>query len=93
MVIMRTVERRLDRPAVGRVSLRVPADPDAFGRFSERVAHFFGTARFLSLQTAIVIGWMVLNTLAVTRAWQWDPYPFILLNLVFSTQAAYAAHR
>jgi uncharacterized membrane protein len=64
-------------------------DPDAFARFSERIARFLGTGRFLAAQTAIVIVWIALNLAAVSL--RWDPYPFILLNLAFSTQAAYAA--
>ena len=64
-------------------------DPDAFGRFSEGIARFFGTARYLVVQTILVAVWIALNVFAITL--RWDPYPFILLNLVFSTQAAYAA--
>jgi uncharacterized membrane protein len=64
-------------------------DPDAFGRFSEGIARFFGTARYLVVQTALVIVWIALNVFAISL--RWDPYPFILLNLAFSTQAAYAA--
>jgi uncharacterized membrane protein len=64
-------------------------DPDAFGRFSEAIARFIGTARFLVWQTVIVVVWIALN--AGATIWRWDPYPFILLNLAFSTQAAYAA--
>jgi uncharacterized membrane protein len=64
-------------------------DPDAFGRFSERLARFLGTGRYLAIQTALVIVWIALNLAAVSL--RWDPYPFILLNLAFSTQAAYAA--
>src|SRR5438309_2681767 len=64
-------------------------DADAFGRASERVARFLGTGRFLAGQTVFVIGWIILNAIGFYRAW--DPYPFILLNLAFSTQAAYAA--
>ena len=64
-------------------------DQEDFGRFSESIARTLGTARFLVWQTAIVIMWIVLNVaFAVLR---WDKYPFILLNLAFSTQAAYAA--
>src|SRR6187551_1964402 len=76
-----TARRRLDQPLIS--GRRFELDPDAFARLSERIA------RFLAIQTVIVIFWIALNTLAV--AWQWDPYPFILLNLAFSTQAAYAA--
>jgi uncharacterized membrane protein len=64
-------------------------DADAFGRFSEAIARFLGTGRFLVGQTVLVIGWIVLNTIGLIN--HWDPYPFILLNLAFSTQAAYAA--
>jgi uncharacterized membrane protein len=64
-------------------------DPDAFGRFSEAIARFMGTGRFLVAQTVLVVGWIVLNTVGIVK--HWDPYPFILLNLAFSTQAAYAA--
>jgi len=64
-------------------------DADAFGRFSEAIARFLGTGRFLFGQTVFVIGWIILNVIAGIH--HWDPYPFILLNLAFSTQAAYAA--
>jgi uncharacterized membrane protein len=64
-------------------------DSDAFGRFSEGLARFLGTGRYLVGQTLFVIFWVILNAVAVVR--HWDPYPFILLNLAFSTQAAYAA--
>jgi uncharacterized membrane protein len=62
---------------------------DAFGRGAEKVARFFGTPRYILGQTLIVIVWIILNALALS--FRWDPYPFILLNLAFSTQAAYAA--
>jgi uncharacterized membrane protein len=62
---------------------------DAFGRGAERAARFFGTPHYILGQTLVVIWWIVLNAVAVVR--HWDPYPFILLNLAFSTQAAYAA--
>jgi uncharacterized membrane protein len=64
-------------------------DTDSFGRLSESVARFLGTGRFLVGQSVLVIGWIMLNTIGLVR--HWDPYPFILLNLAFSTQAAYAA--
>ena len=84
---------RLDQPRGSRrqVSLKPSFDPDAFGRVSETIARFFGTARYLIIQTAMVIVWIALNIMVITRAIRWDPYPFILLNLAFSTQAAYAA--
>jgi len=62
---------------------------DAFGRGAERAARFFGTPQYIFGQTIVVLIWIALNSIAVIR--HWDPYPFILLNLAFSTQAAYAA--
>ncbi len=79
--------RALDQPRIGRS--RFVIDPDGFARISERLARFLGTGRFLAIQSVIVAAWIVINVVAVS--WQWDPYPFILLNLAFSTQAAYAA--
>jgi len=61
---------------------------DAFGRRAETFARFFGTPTFLVAQTAIVGIWIVLNAAGVVK---FDLYPFILLNLAFSLQAAYAA--
>jgi uncharacterized membrane protein len=80
--------RRLDQPKAGR-RFAVDIDPEAFGRFSERLARFLGTGTFLFWQTVLVILWIILNLTAASL--RWDPYPFILLNLAFSTQAAYAA--
>jgi uncharacterized membrane protein len=73
---------------------RVPHVPsafgeDAFGRRAERAARFFGTPQYILGQTIVVAVWITLNAVAVSL--RWDPYPFILLNLAFSTQAAYAA--
>jgi len=79
----------LSTPRTGGLNLGLHYDPEAFGRFSEAIARTLGTARFLVLQTAIVITWISLN--AVAAVLRFDPYPFILLNLAFSTQAAYAA--
>ena len=64
-------------------------DADAFGRFAEGMARFLGTGRFIVGQTVLVVAWIILNTIGAIN--HWDPYPFILLNLAFSTQAAYAA--
>ena len=64
-------------------------DQEAFGRFSESIARTLGTARFLVWQTTIVVIWITLNVASAVL--RWDKYPFILLNLAFSTQAAYAA--
>ncbi|MEU3625058.1 hypothetical protein BS329_23035 [Amycolatopsis coloradensis] len=83
-----TPGRRLDQPR-GQGRFKLNLDPDTFGRLTERVARFLGTGKYLFWQTLTVIVWIVLNLVAVSL--RWDPYPFILLNLAFSTQAAYAA--
>jgi uncharacterized membrane protein len=69
-------------------------NPDQFGAIAERLARFFGTPRYLIMQTAIVIVWIAFNAFEALNYGKhapFDPYPFILLNLAFSTQAAYAA--
>ena len=58
-------------------------------RLADSVATGMGSWRFIIIQTIIVVIWMSLNILGFVR--HWDAYPFILLNLLFSTQAAYAA--
>ena len=66
------------------------SDTLGFGsRLADAVAKGMGSWRFIIIQTVFVIIWMGLNLVAFT--YHWDAYPFILLNLVFSTQAAYAA--
>ena len=62
---------------------------DRFGQAAEKAARFFGTPQYIVGQTSVVVAWIALNAAAVIG--KWDPYPFILLNLAFSTQAAYAA--
>jgi uncharacterized membrane protein len=62
---------------------------DRFGVLAERFARFFGTPKFIIGQTVLVVLWIAVN--AAAFSFRWDPYPFILLNLAFSTQAAYAA--
>ena len=79
----------LSTPRATGISLGLHYDPEAFGRFSEAIARTMGTARFLVAQTVLVVLWIAINGAAA--ALRWDPYPFILLNLAFSTQAAYAA--
>ena len=79
--------RRLDQPQPGRV--RLSYDPELFGQISERIARFLGTGKFLFWMTVFVASWITINLVAARYAW--DPYPFILLNLFFSTQASYAA--
>ncbi|WP_096289655.1 DUF1003 domain-containing protein [Mycobacterium ahvazicum] len=80
--------RRLYTPRTSRgLSLRL--DPEAVGQSTEAIARFFGTGRYLLIQTVIVVVWIAINLAAASL--RFDPYPFILLNLAFSTQAAYAA--
>ena len=83
---------RLDTPKASRRSFvpRLRRDPDAVGRIAEAFARFMGTGRFLMYMSGFVVVWVCLNALALWGL-RWDPYPFILLNLAFSTQAAYAA--
>ncbi|WP_203963153.1 DUF1003 domain-containing protein [Actinocatenispora thailandica] len=86
----RPVRGRLDQPRVpGR--FRLPRwDADTFGRFAEAAARFMGTAQFIVVMTVVVILWVSFNLIGLAGM-RWDPYPFILLNLFFSTQASYAA--
>ena len=67
-------------------------DPDAFGNFSESIANFLGTARFLVWQTGVILIWIALNTMVPERI-QFDPWGrgLVLLTLVLSVQASYAA--
>jgi uncharacterized membrane protein len=84
-----TTRRRLDQPRRRPTRFTLDIDPDTFGRYSEKLARALGTGKYLFWQTVIVIVWIAINVLALS--YRWDPYPFILLNLAFSTQAAYAA--
>jgi len=58
-------------------------------RLADSVANGMGSWRFIIVQSVFVLVWMTLNIIGFV--YHWDPYPFILLNLIFSTQAAYAA--
>jgi uncharacterized membrane protein len=82
---------RLDQPReVRRPLVRAPAyDPEAFGRFSERIARFIGTGRFLVYMTVFVTVWLLWNTLS--GRFIFDNYPFVFLTLILSLQASYAA--
>lgn len=79
----------LDTPYLRQRRNPFKIDDDAVGAYAERVARFFGTGSYLMWQTVFVAIWIALNA----GGWwfSWDVYPFILLNLAFSTQAAYAA--
>lgn len=71
------------------IRVGVHYDPEAFGRFSESIARFLGTARFLVAQTIVVVVWIFIN--ATIPGLRFDEYPFILLTLALSLQASYAA--
>jgi uncharacterized membrane protein len=65
-------------------------EQSSFGdKIADAVANGMGSWTFIIWQTIIVLVWMILNIVGFVQ--HWDPYPFILLNLIFSTQAAYAA--
>ncbi|MEO3872674.1 DUF1003 domain-containing protein [Nonomuraea sp. B12E4] len=81
---------RLDQPRALRRPLRPHYDPETFGRLSERIARFLGTARFIVYMTVFVVVWLIWN-LAVPPQLRFDPYPFIFLTLMLSLQASYAA--
>ena len=74
------------RPHMPRGSM----DAEAFGAFAEGAARFMGTGKFIVYMTGFVIVWITLNVVGIYGL-KWDPYPFIALNLFFSTQASYAA--
>lgn len=76
--------------ASGRVGVQY--DSDTFGRFSESIANFLGTARFLVWQTGVITVWILLNTILPEKL-QFDPWSrgLVLLTLVLSVQASYAA--
>ena len=82
--------RRLDQPRdPSRITL--PRwDPEAFGRLSEGIARFMGTARFLVYMTVFILAWIGWNTLA-PKGLRFDPYTFTFLTLILSLQASYAA--
>jgi uncharacterized membrane protein len=82
-------DRRLDQPkGARRAAPRY--DVEAFGRFAEAIARFIGTARFLVIQTFVVVGWVLWNV-SLPGRFRFDEYPFIFLTLALSLQAAYAA--
>jgi uncharacterized membrane protein len=65
-------------------------DPEAFGRWSEGIARFMGTAQFLVWMTVVILLWIGWNTLA-PASMRFDPYTFTFLTLILSLQASYAA--
>ena len=88
MARRRDPEQRLATPAVADTRRISPSfSPDTFGRFAEGVARYLGTAKFLVIQTIVIVLWIACNELVYT----FDHYPFILLTLALSMQASYAA--
>ncbi|UQU65490.1 DUF1003 domain-containing protein [Couchioplanes caeruleus] len=81
---------RLDQPVEpGRV--RLPRfDPEAFGQWSENIARYMGTAKFIVYMTVVIAAWFAWNTLAPAGL-RFDPYTFTFLTLILSLQASYAA--
>ncbi|HEX5543583.1 MAG TPA: DUF1003 domain-containing protein [Micromonospora sp.] len=88
MVEPRRVQH-LDQPRQGRITLP-RFDPEAFGKWSESIARFMGTAKFIVYMTAVIALWFGWNTLAPADL-RFDPYTFTFLTLMLSIQASYAA--
>jgi uncharacterized membrane protein len=84
----RNPTERLATPAAADARrLAPPFSPDTFGRFAEGVARYLGTAKYLIIQTVVIVVWIAFNLGVYT----FDKYPFILLTLALSMQASYAA--
>ncbi|MER5180382.1 DUF1003 domain-containing protein [Streptomyces sp. NPDC002896] len=81
---------RLDQPLPQRRRMLPEYDPETFGRFSERIARFLGTWRFILWMTVTIIVWVIWNVFGPPGL-RWDEYPFIFLTLMLSLQASYAA--
>ena len=85
---------RLDTPTERKFKLfRRRSSGDGFGKFAEATARFMGSPKFILYMTIFVVSWIAANVVLykVSEKYAWDPYPFILLNLAFSTQASYSA--
>ena len=84
---------RLDNPIDKRrwFFRRSSGSGDGFGRFAEATARFMGSPKFVLYMSIFVAVWIVANLILAKMQQAWDPYPFILLNLAFSTQASYSA--
>ncbi len=91
--LMSSFDKPLTKPSRVRRRRRRYQDRDAFGRFAESTARFMGSPRFILYMTVFVIMWISANVILLSFGpkFAWDPYPFILLNLAFSTQASYSA--
>src|SRR5215813_314689 len=78
-----------DHPPILNINRRHDDSLTAGERIADRFAEIMGSWAFIVIQSLIFSGWIALNAIAFMR--HWDPYPFILLNLALSFQAAYAA--
>jgi uncharacterized membrane protein len=83
-------EIRLDQPREPRRISLPRLDAETFGRWSESIARFMGTAKFLVYMTVVIVAWFGWNTLA-PKGLRFDPYTFTFLTLMLSLQASYAA--
>ena len=81
---------RMDQPRDRSRTIKPQYDPEMFGRWSEKVARFIGSARFIGWMTVFVAVWVLWNATAPDRL-RFDPFPFIFLTLILSLQASYAA--
>jgi len=81
--------QRLATPAAGEARRISPPrlSPDSFGRFAEGIARYLGTAKFLIIQTFVIVVWILFTELV----FNFDKYPYVLLTLALSMQASYAA--
>lgn len=70
-------------------NIKIHGHKDRIDHTVDKFVAYFGSISFLGWQTLTIVVWIVINLMVFVK--HWDPYPFILLNLVFSTQAAYAA--
>ena len=86
----RTERQNLSEPGRRSHIPRVSVDAESFGAFAEGAARFMGTGKFIVYMTVFVVLWITFNVVGIF-GFRWDVYPFILLNLFFSTQASYAA--
>ena len=86
----RSATSRLDQPVESRRTVKLNIDPESIGRFSERIARFLGSWRFIGYMTGFIIAWVLWNIFAPERL-QFDGWPFIGLTLLLSLQASYAA--
>ncbi len=84
---IRSVNRKVRQ--IRNLNEKLIAERTVGQRIADSVATGMGSWKFIIIQTIIVLVWMGLNVVGFIQ--HWDPYPFILLNLLFSTQAAYAA--